>query len=82
MDLLKRMLTFNPQRRISIADALNHPFFDSLKQKAYFAGYLAKAQEAYSQGLGSSPIETIDDSTANLFKNVSPYIGRFFILHS
>lgn len=30
MDLLKSMLQFDPEKRISAVDALNHPFFDDL----------------------------------------------------
>lgn len=32
LDLLKRLLEFNPSARISAAEALKHPFFDSIRQ--------------------------------------------------
>ncbi len=68
MDLLKKMLTFNPQHRISISDALNHPFFDSLKQQAFFSDYISKLN---SEEPDLSPIPDIDVSKPNLSKNVS-----------
>eukprot|EP00760_Papus_ankaliazontas_P001118 PhM_4_TR10391/c0_g1_i1/m.87385/K04371/MAPK1_3; mitogen-activated protein kinase 1/3 len=32
IDLLRRMLSFSPRDRISVADALAHPFFESMRQ--------------------------------------------------
>nr|CCA17886.1 mitogenactivated protein kinase putative [Albugo laibachii Nc14] len=32
LDLLKQMLLFNPKMRITVADALNHPFLDSVRR--------------------------------------------------
>jgi serine/threonine protein kinase len=75
MDLLKKMLTFNPQRRITIVEAMDHPFFYPLKQRSYFTAYIAKAKEAYIQCFGNVQMDAIDDSADNLFKNV-----RFFFL--
>ena len=34
VDLLKKMLVFNPTKRVSAAEALQHPFFDSLHDPA------------------------------------------------
>ncbi len=33
-DLLKRMLTFNPNRRASIEECLNHPFLKDVREKS------------------------------------------------
>ena len=33
LDLLKKLLAFNPNERISAKEALKHPFFDSIKKK-------------------------------------------------
>jgi serine/threonine protein kinase len=33
LDLIKRMLTFNPHKRISVAEALAHPYLASLNVK-------------------------------------------------
>jgi len=30
IDLLKKMLTFNPKKRITVEEALEHPFFEDL----------------------------------------------------
>jgi len=30
IDLLKKMLTFNPKKRITVDEALQHPFFEDL----------------------------------------------------
>ena len=32
LDLLDKMLTFNPDRRITIAEALQHPYMESLHE--------------------------------------------------
>ncbi|XP_954376.1 Map2 kinase, putative [Theileria annulata] len=32
IDLLKKMLTFNPEKRISVFEALNHPYFKSISK--------------------------------------------------
>lgn len=39
VNLLSKMLVFNPNKRITAYDALNHPFFTS-NPKAYFTGFL------------------------------------------
>lgn len=33
-DLLKRMLMFNPDRRASIEECLNHPFLKDIREKS------------------------------------------------
>lgn len=77
MDLLKRMLAFNPAHRISVEDALNHPFFDELKTKAYLSDYVRAVTEARATNHGLSPINSIDDSQLNLLKNVSSFQRSF-----
>ena len=34
LDLLKRMLQFNPHRRITVDECLNHPFFSVCRDKS------------------------------------------------
>ena len=44
IDLLKKMLVFNPSTRITINEALEHPYFDEIREKEYedvFDGKLA-----------------------------------------
>eukprot|EP00457_Paulinella_chromatophora_P007019 gb/GEZN01007039.1/.p1 GENE.gb/GEZN01007039.1/~~gb/GEZN01007039.1/.p1 ORF type:complete len:474 (-),score=86.69 gb/GEZN01007039.1/:166-1557(-) len=36
LDLLQKMLLFNPHKRISMKEALKHPWFDSMYKDAYF----------------------------------------------
>lgn len=33
MDLLKRMLVINPEKRITVEEALNHPYFDDIREE-------------------------------------------------
>lgn len=35
IDLLKKMLVFNPDKRISADEALKHPFFDGLRDEDF-----------------------------------------------
>lgn len=39
IDLLQKMLRFNPRERITARDAMDHPFFHSLKSLPYFPNY-------------------------------------------
>lgn len=80
MDLLKRMMTFDPSRRITPMEAMSHPFFNSLKQKQYFSDYLTSAQEAFARGTSATPIGNIDDSATNVKANVS-LSQIYYILH-
>jgi serine/threonine protein kinase len=72
MDLLKRMLTFNPRNRITVAQAMNHPFFEPLKRHQYFQDYIHRAQNSFLDGSGDIAIEEIDDSSREIaMRNVS-----------
>ncbi len=68
------MLAFDPSNRITIQQALDHPFFDELKTKAYFSGFANKAAAAQNN---TSPtgMEQIDDSPEHFFRNVSRLIA-------
>lgn len=36
IDLIKRMLVYQPNKRIKASDALTHPFFDDLRDKSFY----------------------------------------------
>ena len=41
-DLLERMLTFNPEKRCSIEEAISHPYFNDIRDpdlEVYFFDY-------------------------------------------
>jgi mitogen-activated protein kinase 1/3 len=56
LDLLTRLLRFDPAQRISAADALNHPYFDVVKSRDYINAYKAKNQHIFDEDLISSEI--------------------------
>ena len=61
LELLGRMLHFNPNKRITVAEALEHPFLASKRQPA---------KEAAAESPMSARIESIGESTEHLLENV------------
>lgn len=47
LDLLTKLLRFDPMQRISAAEALSHPYFDVLKTRDYINSYKAKNQHIF-----------------------------------
>jgi serine/threonine protein kinase len=47
LDLLTKLLRFDPMQRISAAEALSHPYFDVLKTRDYIHSYKAKNQHIF-----------------------------------
>lgn len=35
LDLLAKMLEFNPEKRITVKQAIKHPFFDRVRQESW-----------------------------------------------
>ncbi len=63
IDLLSRMLTFNPAKRISVDAALRHPFLVSQFKEEQFAA-------AYCRRPMSLAKETIGEDSSHLLDNV------------
>lgn len=47
LDLLTKLLRFDPMQRISAVEALSHPYFDVLKTRDYINSYKAKNQHIF-----------------------------------
>ncbi|RYG65388.1 hypothetical protein EON64_12015 [archaeon] len=45
LDLLRSLLQFNPNKRIECEVALEHPFFDRIKDQGYIPGYKKRDEE-------------------------------------
>lgn len=79
INLLESMLKFNPNKRSSAEQCINHPFFSTLKQQSYIKTYKASPTAAGATGdqYSESPvplnvdIEKVGESSANLKQNVS-----------
>lgn len=54
LDLLQRLLHFDPSRRITAAEALNHPYFDVLKTRDYIHAYRAQNHHIIDRSSSSS----------------------------
>lgn len=66
LDLLKRILHFNPEKRYSAEDALKHPYFKSIFDKAHLTKCPSKfdfsfEEEAEKKGLKEICYQTIVD---------------------
>ncbi len=64
------MFAFDPSRRITMQQAMEHPFFDEVKTKPYFAHYLTRSTEAQNNAAPTG-IEHIDDDPNHVYHNVS-----------
>lgn len=78
---MKNMLEFTPSRRITVQQAMEHPFFTPLKGTGYFPVYAAQA-EAAQRSTASTGIELIADS--DFMHNVSSrkLLCLEFLIHS
>lgn len=78
IELLQAMLHFDPKKRITAQHAMEHPYFNSLKNKSYSKAYFAKNRHIFDPSIAVSTdpvplnvdIEKISESSANLKENV------------
>lgn len=68
LDLLARMLYFNPNNRITVDEALCHPFLASKRQPA---------REINAASPMSAAIELIGESTSHLYENVKQEVLHY-----
>ncbi len=66
MDLLMAMLRFNPEARITAEEALEHPYFNEIKQKGYIHAYKANNQHLDDNGANITATVGADQSTSGL----------------
>ena len=64
LDLLTRLLRFDPAQRISASDALNHPYFEVLKSRDYINAYKAKNQHIFDDETAVSARGTSEKDSA------------------
>lgn len=60
VDLIARMLEYDPNKRISLAEAINHPFFDAIPAERRYLAYPSPpsaSQKSYSNGNGTADNE-------------------------
>jgi len=83
LDLLRSMLVFDPTKRLSARQAMDHPYFDRLKSKDYLNSYRAAPRNQHLfdlagvQAVGAlqpvpmnEDIEKVGESTENLKRNI------------
>lgn len=58
LDLLTKLLRFDPMQRISAAEALSHPYFDVLKTRDYINSYKAKNQHIFDDDVSLTQAAT------------------------
>ncbi len=56
IDLLTRMLYFDPARRITPSEALQHPYFNEIKQKGYLTAYQQHNQHTFGDHATPVPL--------------------------
>ncbi len=66
--LLKSMLQFNPKKRITIDQALNHEFFNSIRNKHF---------EFVADSVLTKEIEFISENVDNLREKVMKEIQKY-----
>ena len=71
IDLLNLMLQFNPRRRASVEEALNHEFFSDIRNPGL--EFVAKTPM-------SVDVENLGESNENLRNNVSNFFFFFHIM--
>jgi serine/threonine protein kinase len=66
LDLLQKMLVFNPRKRITVEEALNHPFLTSKRVESF---------EFHAELPMSAAVESMGESGDHLYENV----GSMFV---
>ena len=73
IDLLKKLLVYNPDERLSAKQALQHNYFHNITENKYYSQYLIGNQQSnlISKNIGNdslSMIKNVDDSPGNIHK--------------
>ena len=73
VDLLKKLIVYNPEERFSAKQALQHNYFDNITENQYYNQYFVSNQQnnLLAKNIGNdslSMIKSVDDSPPNLQK--------------
>ncbi len=75
VDLLERMLTFDPKKRITVSEALAHPFIKSIRQPKSGMNY-SKMKEAMVTLNFNDNAKMTHDELRKLFREEGSYWSR------
>jgi serine/threonine protein kinase len=72
IDLLKKLLVYHPDERLSAKQALQHPYFQDITENKYYSQYFITSEKSnlLSKNIlnESSMIKSVDDSQGNIQK--------------
>ena len=86
VDLLKKLLVYNPEERLSAKQALQHSYFQDITENKYYNQYFIGVQQKNSlaKNIGNdslSMIKSVDDSPGNnnhKIKNLNINVIKIF----
>ena len=75
IDLLKKLLVYNPEERLSAKQALQHSYFQDIMENKYYNQYFIGIQQRNSlaKNIGNdslSMIKSVDDSPGNNYNKI------------